>query len=71
VTIPPSNKSPAERVEPLAVGLNDLPAMLGLSRRTIERERSAGKFPKADRVVGKRPIWSIATIRRWLEGGGA
>jgi predicted DNA-binding transcriptional regulator AlpA len=54
----------------LAYRLDDLAQVLGISRRTLERERSAGRFPPPDRLVGKMPIWSVATIRRWVEGGG-
>ena len=55
----------------LTWGLDDLTALTGLSRRTLERERSAGRLPAPDKRVGKRPLWTPATIRRWLaEGGG-
>jgi hypothetical protein len=56
-------------VEKLAYRINDLEAALGLSRRAIERARSAGKFPKADRHVGRCPHWCVETIKAWLEGG--
>lgn len=52
-------------------GLDDLTAMTGASRRTFERERSAGRLPPPDKKIGKRPFWTPATIRRWIaEGGG-
>jgi predicted DNA-binding transcriptional regulator AlpA len=54
----------------LALRLEELAAALGVSRRTIERERSAGRFPKPDRTIGKMPVWSPETIRRWVNGGG-
>jgi predicted DNA-binding transcriptional regulator AlpA len=53
----------------LALRLDELAAALGVSRRAIERERSAGRFPPPDKVVGRMPIWSPDTIRRWVEGG--
>jgi hypothetical protein len=43
----------------------------GVSRRTIERERSAGRFPLPDLHIGKAPLWRPETIRRWVEGGGS
>jgi predicted DNA-binding transcriptional regulator AlpA len=55
----------------LAYRLDELADALGVSRRTIERERSAGRFPKPDRVIGKMPLWSAATIDAYLRGGGA
>ena len=53
----------------LTWGIDDLSALTGLSRRTLERERSAGRFPKPDLYVGKRPMWRPETIRRWIEAG--
>jgi predicted DNA-binding transcriptional regulator AlpA len=56
--------------ERLTWGLDDLSALTGLSRRTLERERSAGRLPKPDLRVGKRVLWKPETIREWVEGGG-
>jgi hypothetical protein len=56
-------------IEPLAYRFEDLPQVLGLGRRTIERERSAGRFPPPDRTVGKALLWVPETLRRWLQGG--
>jgi hypothetical protein len=53
----------------LALRLDDLATALSVSRRSIERERSAGRFPLPDRVVGKMPLWSPETIRQWMAGG--
>lgn len=55
----------------LTWGLDDLTALTGLSRRTLERERSAGRLPKPDLKVGKRVLWTPSTIRRWLAEGGS
>jgi predicted DNA-binding transcriptional regulator AlpA len=49
----------------------DLAAAIGISERTIERELSAGRFPRPDLKVGKMPLWTPETIRRWVESGGA
>lgn len=59
-----------EHLPRLAYRLNEVAAVLGISRRTIERERSAGRFPKPDLVIGKTPLWRLATIDAWLERGG-
>ena len=56
--------------ERTALRLNEVATTIGVSRRTIERERSAGRFPKPDRTIGRMPLWSPETIARWLEGGG-
>lgn len=57
-------------VDRLAYRLDELAAALGISLRSLERERSAGRLPRPDRVVGRMPLWSPETIRRWIEGGG-
>jgi predicted DNA-binding transcriptional regulator AlpA len=54
----------------LTLRLDELAAALGVSRRAIERERSAGRFPRPDLVMGRMPLWRPDTIRDWLEGGG-
>src|SRR5262249_2866771 len=58
------------RFEPLAYRLDELADALGVSRRAIERERSAGRVPPPDLHIGKMPLWRVETIRHWLEGGG-
>jgi hypothetical protein len=50
-------------VERLAYRLDELADAIGVSRRSLDRERAAGRFPAPDRVVGgKIPIWSRATV---------
>jgi predicted DNA-binding transcriptional regulator AlpA len=63
-------QSDRPRIEPLAFRLDELAAALGVSRRAIERERSAGRFPRPDLTIGKMPLWRIETIRSFLEKGG-
>ena len=71
---PRSNQSPTPEAAPperLTYRLDELAKALGVSRRTIERERSAGRFPKPCKIFGKRtPLWSVQSIREWIEGGG-
>jgi hypothetical protein len=58
-------------VERLAYRLDEVARSLGVSRRLIERERSAGRFPQPDKVIGRVPLWSRETLVRWIsEGGG-
>ena len=54
----------------LALRLDDVAKALGVSRRAIERERSAGRFPRPDALIGRMPLWRPETIRAWLERGG-
>lgn len=57
-------------IERMTLRLADVAKALGISRRTIERERSAGRFPKPDLHIGKAPLWRPETIRAWIERGG-
>jgi hypothetical protein len=50
--------------------IGDIATALGISRRAIERERSAGRLPQPDTVIGRMPLWKPETIRAWIEGGG-
>ncbi len=54
----------------LAYRLDDLASALGMSRRALERERSAGRLPRPDLRIGRAPLWKPETIRAWLERGG-
>ena len=74
----PAKKSPRFESKPepaplerLTYGLNELAAVIGVSRRSIERDRSAGRFPKPDMKIGKRPLWRVETIQEWIKGGGS
>jgi hypothetical protein len=68
-TCPPGTalESP-EGLRTLADVLAEL-ARLGVSRRIIERERSAGRLPKPDLHIGRMPLWRVETVRAWLESG--
>jgi hypothetical protein len=60
----------ARPVDRLALRIEELADALGVSRRKIERERAAGRWPRPDLHIGKMPLWKPETIRRWIEGGG-
>ncbi len=47
--------------------LADVARHLGISRRTFERERSAGRFPAPDLKIGKAPLWRPGTVQAWIE----
>jgi len=64
----PEAASPA--VERLAYRLDEVAKALGVSRRLIERERSAGRFPRPDLTIGRAPLWTRETLARWIAGGG-
>ena len=64
-----STNDKAKSLEPLLT-IGDLARFLATSRRTVERERSAGRLPKPDLHIGTMPRWRPETILRWVEGGG-
>jgi hypothetical protein len=54
----PGLKATLERKPPIdrmALRIDDAADSLGMSRRAIERERSAGRFPVPDLHIGKGP----------------
>lgn len=51
--------------------LADIVQVTGIGRRTLERVRSAGRFPPPDLHIGKAPLWKPETIRAWVDGGGS
>lgn len=55
----------------IAIRIDEVAARLSVSTRTIERERSAGRFPGPDLKIGKVPLWRPETIQRWVDEGGA
>ena len=54
-------------VERLTYRIDELADSLGMSRRAIERERSAGRFPLPDLYIGKAPLWRPESVRDWLD----
>jgi len=58
-------------VDRLTYRLNEVADALGVDRRTIERKRAAGKFPKPDLRIGRMPLWTRETLVAWIARGGA
>jgi len=54
----------------LTLRLAEIADSLGISMRALQRERSAGRFPKPDIYIARMPLWKPETIRDWLERGG-
>jgi predicted DNA-binding transcriptional regulator AlpA len=54
----------------LALRADEVAASLGISKRTLQRELAARRFPKPDQHIGRMPIWRIETVKAWLERGG-
>jgi predicted DNA-binding transcriptional regulator AlpA len=52
--------------EKLTWNLDEIEALTGISRRTLERFKSAGKMPKPIRI-GRRVVWPADSIRQWLQ----
>ena len=47
---------------------NDLARKLGVCTRTLDRERSAGRFPQPDQRIGRCLLYKPQTIQAWLNG---
>jgi hypothetical protein len=60
----------APPVPRLALRLDEVADALGVSRRLIERERSAARFPPPDLYIGKCPIWLVSTVENHLTARG-
>jgi hypothetical protein len=52
----------------LVWSLADIAALIGVSRRLLEKELSAGRMPRCDLRIGRRCLWRPRTIREWIEG---
>ncbi|HZW33450.1 MAG TPA: helix-turn-helix domain-containing protein [Isosphaeraceae bacterium] len=50
----------------LAFRPKELEQALGVDERTIQRWRSAGRFPKPDVQIGRTLLWRAETVRDWL-----
>jgi len=55
-----------EKIERLALRIDEVAESLGLSRRHIERMRSAGRFPAPDRKAGRALLWRPETVKAWM-----
>jgi hypothetical protein len=51
--------------------LDDVAALMGVSRRLLECQRAAGKMPQCDVRIGRRALWRPATIASWLDSQAA
>jgi hypothetical protein len=74
-TLLPGLKAALERqarpgVPRLALRRSEIAQALGVKIRVLQREQAAGRFPRPDLHVGRVPLWTPETIRRWVEEGG-
>jgi predicted DNA-binding transcriptional regulator AlpA len=52
--------------------VNDVTTLARISRRELDRMRSAGAFPAPDVWIGVRsPRWKAETFEAWVAKGGA
>jgi hypothetical protein len=67
----PKSAPPAAQLDGrLAIRIDEVAKAIGVSRRVIERERSAGRFPTPDMFIGRMPMYRPETIRGWIDSGG-
>lgn len=65
----PRSAPPADDI-PATCLVGDLVRILQTSRATIDRRRKSGAFPIPELpAIDKRPRWSGAAVRRFLETG--
>jgi predicted DNA-binding transcriptional regulator AlpA len=50
----------------LTVTAQQLEAMLNLDLRTIQRLRKSGEFPGPDVRAGRRLLWRVSTVEKWV-----
>jgi len=62
--------STGPRASRLAYRLDEVAGNLGVSRRLIERERAARRFPRPDVRLGKGPLCTRQTLLRWITEEG-
>jgi predicted DNA-binding transcriptional regulator AlpA len=43
----------------------DVAAFLGVAPSTIRAYAARGQMPRADRRIGREPVWRPETIRHW------
>jgi hypothetical protein len=55
--------------ERLAYRWDDLPRVLEVPRRTLERAVRARTFPRPNRRLGRVCLWSRESLERWLATG--
>lgn len=66
-----ASEAAGRSLEPLAFRKKTAAALVGISVRTWERLLAAGKAPRPDARAGKAPLWTRATLERWLAQGGS
>jgi hypothetical protein len=59
------------KVERLAYRLDEVAEALRVSRRHVERQLSAGRFPKPDLRLGRVSLWSVETVRGLMGGASS
>ena len=50
------------------VSLSEMAEILGVSKRTVERQIQEGKLPPTIRLPGRRRFWTRSTIEAFLRG---
>lgn len=55
-------------IRPLALGLAEAAAVLGISEHSFERGLAGGRIPAGVKIGGRR-VWPVTMLERWLEAG--
>lgn len=62
---------PAASVREPLLSVRDVCRILACCRRSVEKHRAAGRFPKPDCHVGRSPRWERTTLDAWIAEGGS
>jgi prophage regulatory protein len=49
------------------VRLRQLPALIGLSARSIAYQRASGNFPKPRNLTGSSIVWLESEVQQWMQ----
>ncbi len=60
------SRRPGPPIDRMTLRLDEVADALGVSRRAIERERAANRFPRPDVIIGRMPLWKPETIRDFM-----
>jgi hypothetical protein len=71
---PPGPEAPTEAALPPSAdrlwSIDDIGVYLDVSRRAVERLKSAGRLPRPTVVIGRMPRWEAQSIWDWARRGG-
>lgn len=62
----PKTEKTTDPVQPLIYTKSQLPAVLGLSKATIDRMRKDKEFPEAIVLCKNKVGWPVEVVKQWI-----